>query len=178
MDQYNQQASDYIFRENNANVPGDTIDLHGQFVEEGERILRTRIQAAQQQGQSHLHVIVGKGNHSVDHVQKIKPAVENLCQELNIRFRTEENQGRMYLELKPEGNGGYGYSDQPAPPLPGQFGQQYDGGHGYGGYPAQQYQGAQQNYGGKQSQQQQQNNEEEQLVKGVFSCLKGCCVVM
>jgi DNA-nicking Smr family endonuclease len=54
MDAYNKQASDYIFRENNA--PGhcadDTIDLHGQYVEEAERILEQRIRHAQQIGQT------------------------------------------------------------------------------------------------------------------------------
>lgn len=60
MDAYNQQASDYIFRENNAvgRVDGDTIDLHGQFVEEVERILEQRIKYAQSTGQTHLHVYV------------------------------------------------------------------------------------------------------------------------
>lgn len=58
MDQFNKQASDYIFRENNApgRVADDTIDLHGQFVEEAEDILEQRIKYAQQNGQSHLHV--------------------------------------------------------------------------------------------------------------------------
>ena len=58
MDAYNQQASDFIFRENNApgRVDADTIDLHGQFVEEAERILEQRIKYAQQQGQRGLHV--------------------------------------------------------------------------------------------------------------------------
>lgn len=58
MDQYNKQASDYIFRENNAQgrVAADTIDLHGQFVEEAENILEQRIRYAQQTGQTHLHV--------------------------------------------------------------------------------------------------------------------------
>lgn len=57
-DVYNKQASDFIFRENNAvgRVDGDTIDLHGQFVEEAEDILEQRIRYAQAQGQSHLHV--------------------------------------------------------------------------------------------------------------------------
>lgn len=57
-DQFNKQASDYIFRENNAigRVADDTIDLHGQFVEEAEEILQNRIRYAQQQGQTHLHV--------------------------------------------------------------------------------------------------------------------------
>ena len=57
-DQYNKQASEYIFRENNAQgrVAGDTIDLHGQFVEEAEDILEQRIRQAQSEGQTHLHV--------------------------------------------------------------------------------------------------------------------------
>lgn len=57
-DQYNKQASEYIFRENNAvgRVDGDTIDLHGQFVEEAEDILEQRIRYAQSTGQTHLHV--------------------------------------------------------------------------------------------------------------------------
>ena len=39
-------------------VDGDTIDLHGQFVEEAENILEQRIRYAQQNGQSQLHVYV------------------------------------------------------------------------------------------------------------------------
>ena len=58
MDQYNKQASDYIFRENNSvgRVDGDTIDLHGQFVEEAEDILEQRIRCARANGQTHLNV--------------------------------------------------------------------------------------------------------------------------
>ena len=37
-------------------VDGDTIDLHGQFVEEAERILEERIRYARSTGQGHLHV--------------------------------------------------------------------------------------------------------------------------
>lgn len=57
-DQYNKQASDFIFRENNAEgrVASDTIDLHGQFVEEAEEIVEQRIRYAQSTGQTHLHV--------------------------------------------------------------------------------------------------------------------------
>ena len=58
MEQYNKQASDFIFRENNAvgRVDGDTIDLHGQFVEEAADIIEQRIRYAQANGQTHLHV--------------------------------------------------------------------------------------------------------------------------
>jgi DNA-nicking Smr family endonuclease len=33
----------------------DTIDLHGQFVEEAEEILEERIKYAKSHGQNHLH---------------------------------------------------------------------------------------------------------------------------
>lgn len=58
MEEYNRQASQFIFRENNANgrVAADTIDLHGQFVEEAEEILEERIKYAKAHGQNHLHV--------------------------------------------------------------------------------------------------------------------------
>ncbi|KAF2140645.1 uncharacterized protein K452DRAFT_351865 [Aplosporella prunicola CBS 121167] len=101
MDEYNKQASEFIFRENNAEgrVDGDELDLHGQFVEEAEDIFEQRVRAAQQQGQTHLHVIVGKGNHSAHHVQKLKPRVEKVCQEMGLKYRTEENAGRIYVDL-------------------------------------------------------------------------------
>merc|ERR1711964_83124 len=156
MDQFNKQASDYIFRENNApgRVPADTIDLHGQFVEEAEDILEQRIRYAQQNGQTHLHVIVGKGNHSANHVQKIKPRVEQVCRELGLQYATEENAGRMYVNLA----GG------PAvmPPA----GQQ-------------QHHGQQQQHGNQQN---GQNDEMEKLAKKLLpkllKKLAGCCVVM
>ncbi len=58
MDEYNRQASEFIFKENNApgRVEADTIDLHGQFVEEAEDILEERIKYARSHGQNHLHV--------------------------------------------------------------------------------------------------------------------------
>lgn len=70
MDEYNKQASEFIFRENNADgrVAADTIDLHGQFVEEAEEILEERIKYAKSHGQSHLHVYV------------LDPYIRGLCQ--------------------------------------------------------------------------------------------------
>jgi len=96
-DAYNKQASEFIFRENNepGRVAEDTIDLHGQFVEEAEDILEARIRDARARGQTHLHVIVGKGNHSTGRVQKIKPRVEQVCREMGLDFATEENAGRI-----------------------------------------------------------------------------------
>ena len=170
-DEYNRQAADYIFRENNApgKVEGDKIDLHGLFVEEAERILEQRIRADQARGQTHLHAIVGKGNHSTGHVQKLKPKVEGLCRELGLRFRTEDNAGRIYINLQ----GG-----EPLPPPPPQQQQQQQQHGGQPGYPG----------GGQQQQQQQQQGNQQQddiaqLVEKVLPRVlrkleKACCAVM
>ncbi|KAH0545180.1 hypothetical protein FGG08_000792 [Glutinoglossum americanum] len=144
MAQYNKQASEFILRENNAEgrVDSDTIDLHGQFVEEAEDILKERIN------------IVGKGNHSVDHVQKIKPRVEEVCQELGLQYKTEPNEGRIYINLQ----------------------------GGPADIPPQHHTGAA-HHGGVGHQQQVQNDEIEQFVTKkilpkVLRELKACCIVM
>ncbi|MCJ1272293.1 hypothetical protein MMC21_000079 [Puttea exsequens] len=192
MDQYNKQASDYIFRENNAvgRVDGDTIDLHGQFVEEAEQILEQRIRYAQSTGQTHLHVIVGKGNHSPNHIQKIKPKVEQLCQELGLRFATEANAGRMYINLQ----GGPAVMPQHLTAAHGGgYGQGYGGGrpyqqqqqqhHGGGGYQQQGGMGYQNQQGGGGQHQQDPNAQLEAevrkyLPKVIRICQRQCCTVM
>jgi hypothetical protein len=116
--------------------------------------------------------IVGKGNHSVNHVQKIKPRVEQVCQQLGLQYATEQNEGRMYINLQ----GGAAVM----PPYP-QFGNQQQQQHG--GYPAGQQQHGGQHYGGQQQQQQQGNNDEIEklvvkLLPRVIRKLEGCCIVM
>lgn len=184
MEQYNKQASEFIFRENNADgrVPADTIDLHGQFVEEAEDILEERIRYARAQGQPHLHVIVGRGNHSPGHIQKIKPRVEQVCRELGLQYHTEANEGRMYINLSGGAvdmqhvNNWGGYQSQPGyqQSYPGgppqqqhqqQHQQQYQG-PGYAQPHQQQQQQHQGQYQGQgQGQGQGQNDEVEKMVK-------------
>ncbi|KAI4273546.1 MAG: hypothetical protein LQ337_004560 [Flavoplaca oasis] len=201
MDQYNKQASDFIFRENNApgRVEGDTIDLHGQFVEEAEDILEQRIRYARSHGETHLHVIVGKGNHSYNHIQKIKPRVEQVCREQGLQYATEHNAGRIYINLQ----GGapqmpqHLISDHAAyeehHPQQQQYGQQhaqyqqqYPIGPQYpqgGGYPGAQHQ---QPHHGHQQQQQGHNQQNEQIGKAVKKYLpkvlrkleRSCCTIM
>ncbi|PLB43537.1 DUF1771-domain-containing protein [Aspergillus steynii IBT 23096] len=169
MEEYNRQASEFIFRENNANgrVEPDTIDLHGQFVEEAEEILEERIKYARQHGQNHLHVIVGKGNHSAHHVQKIKPRVEQVCRELGLQYSTEENAGRIYVNLTG------GPADMPSS---GGYPSQHQ-------YPGQQHQQPHHQQPQHEQQQQQQQDPVEQVVNAVLPRVmrkleKACCVVM
>lgn len=161
-DAYNRQASEFIFRENN--VPGrvaeDTIDLHGQFVEEAEDMLEARIRDARARGQTHLHVIVGKGNHSAGGVQKLKPRIESVCREMGLEYATEENAGRIYVDLT-----GGRISKPPPVTQPG-----HPGGHGGGQHGGQ-------HHGGQHQQPPQE--EEDGLLWKIFRKLeKACCVVM
>lgn len=78
--------------------------------------------------------IVGKGNHSAHHIQKIRPRVEQICHELGLQHSTEANAGRVLINLvggpahwppqfsQPYGGYALGYGQQPHHHHP-------DGGH-------------------------------------------------
>lgn len=108
--------------------------------------------------------IVGKGNHSVHHVQKIKPRVEKVCRDLGLQYATEENAGRVYVNLTG------GPADLGAVPSP---------------YHHQQHHPHQQPH--HQPQHHQQQNQQPDEVQQVVNALlprvlrkleKACCVVM
>jgi hypothetical protein len=115
--------------------------------------------------------IVGKGNHSANHVQKIKPRVEQVCRELGLQYHTEENAGRIYINLKGDEAIPPPHHNPYQPPSAG-----YPG--SYGGQ--QQHHGGQQQHhgGGHQQQQQQQPDEVEKLIGKLVKKLGDCCVVM
>lgn len=122
--------------------------------------------------------IVGKGNHSVNHIQKIKPRVEQICQQMGLQYSTEQNEGRMYINLQG------GPANMPPYPQPPQGGQQHHGGQHQSGQPG--YAGGQQQYSGGQQEQQQQGNQNQdeveklviKLLPRIIRKLEGCCVVM
>lgn len=97
---------------------------------------------------------MGKGNHSSGHIQKIKPRVEQVCRELGLQYASEENAGRIYVNL----TGG----EAVMPP-----------------YSSHHYSGQQQSH----HQKPQQQDEVEQVVNAVAPKVirkieKACCVVM
>ncbi|KAL3232810.1 Uncharacterized protein RNJ44_04726 [Nakaseomyces bracarensis] len=77
-DDWNRQAAEYVFRENNADSHSNEIDLHGLWAKEALWILKRRLAYAASHGETSLHVITGKGVHSVNHVAKIKEATMQL----------------------------------------------------------------------------------------------------
>ena len=139
--------------------------------------------------------IVGKGNHSGGHVQKLKPAVERICREQGLQFATEENAGRIYVDLMGgpavmpadspygQGQGQYsanaGYPQQQQPPQQGQY---YPPPANSAAYPGQQQQGQ---YGAGIQNPGQGNNQNAEIEAAVqkylpriLRKLEGCCVVM
>ncbi|CEP21972.1 Smr domain-containing protein YPL199C [Cyberlindnera jadinii] len=100
-DDYNFKAAEYVFRENNADSDSNEIDLHGLYVKEAIYILKRRIAAGVNRGESKLEVIVGKGIHSENGVAKLKPAVEELCNEAGLRsYIDKKNTGVLIVELQ------------------------------------------------------------------------------
>ena len=81
MEQFNQQAADWIFHANNEDSAPNEVDLHGLYTEEAIVKTEQAIREHQQKGTRELRVIVGKGIHSQNHVAHIKPAVEKLMRE-------------------------------------------------------------------------------------------------
>ena len=136
--------------------------------------------------------IVGKGNHSVNHIQKIKPMVERVCQEEGLSYKTEHNEGRIYVDL----TGGQAQPPASYQQGPGQYSQQqYGQPHYQTAYPM----GGSPSYGawsqGGQQQPQQQYQQQHQQQQGgaqqmdyeqmgkkalpvVLRLLKSCCTVM
>ncbi|KAI1190606.1 DUF1771-domain-containing protein [Nemania serpens] len=168
--------SQMAFEANNSHTAKDTIDLHGQLVEEAVSILADRIKSDQQKGQTHLHVIVGMGHHSVGHIQKLKPAVEELCQKLGLQYETEENAGRIYINLQ----GGEVAHMPPLPPQPPTQHAGYDNqpyhSHRTEHHTGQQQHHQQQQHHGEQTQDEKLYDEIETSLTKLFK--RYCCTVM
>lgn len=111
----------------------------------------------------------------MDHIQKIKPRVEQVCRELGLQYATEDNTGRMYINLQggpaviPPSNGhagggqhGGGYQQPQQPQQQPYPGQQQQGGYNQGG-------------GGGDN---NQNEGFEKILPKIIKKLEGCCVVM
>ncbi|KAJ9099982.1 hypothetical protein QFC19_005799 [Naganishia cerealis] len=100
-DQIDDEAEEWIYRENNTDSPPGTIDLHGLYVKEAIDRTEAAIAQAQRSGQQgELRFIVGKGNHSDGHKAKIKPAIVELMQKYNLSARIDpQNAGMLIVDL-------------------------------------------------------------------------------
>ncbi|KAG1885144.1 hypothetical protein F4604DRAFT_153365 [Suillus subluteus] len=96
------EASTKIFQEHNQRHRSNTIDLHGLFVSEAKVYFDDAVQGVRDRGESLLHVIVGKGNHSENNIAKIKPAIQEYGQSLGLGVEVDPlNNGCLVVSLSP-----------------------------------------------------------------------------
>ncbi|KAI9637000.1 uncharacterized protein MKK02DRAFT_45710 [Dioszegia hungarica] len=106
-DQLDDEASSWIFIENNRDSPPGTLDLHGLYVKEAIERTESAIREAQGRGDTEMQIIVGKGLHSQGHVAKIKPAVEDLMRRYNLAAHIDShNTGVLVVDLRGGTQGG------------------------------------------------------------------------
>eukprot|EP00158_Paraphelidium_tribonemae_P001171 Partr_v1_DN24060_c0_g2_i1_m34717 putative SMR domain-containing protein len=107
MKEWNAKASDRIFEANNQSRPRDEIDLHGLYVEEAKERVISRIDECKRKNVKELRVIVGKGLHSSNGIQKLKPAILELVQEHHLRCTIDpHNEGCLIVEFVAAGEEG------------------------------------------------------------------------
>lgn len=96
----NQRAAEYVFIENNRDSDEDDIDLHGLYVREAEYILKVRIKSGIEKHQPKLDCIVGKGKHSANGIAKLKPAIEQLCEDAGLKSWIDpKNTGVLHIDI-------------------------------------------------------------------------------
>lgn len=106
MDRLNEEAAEWIFRENNTDSGPGEVDLHGLYVKEAIRFTDKSITEARARGDSQIRFIVGKGLHSANHVAKIKPAIEELIQKNGLVAELDEhNAGVVIVGLDGQATG-------------------------------------------------------------------------
>ncbi|CAG8548635.1 5524_t:CDS:2 [Ambispora gerdemannii] len=88
------------------------LDLHGLFVTEALAYTEQRIQHCKSMKAKNLVIIVGQGNHSIDGVSKLKPAVTELINKYQIRCTPNKpNPGCLFLEFD-QGKGDLSWFDR------------------------------------------------------------------
>ncbi|KAK6461163.1 hypothetical protein DFJ63DRAFT_216973 [Scheffersomyces coipomensis] len=163
---YNRQAAEYVFRENNTDSGPDEIDLHGLYVKEAEYILQQRIANSIRTNQSHIRVIVGKGLHSANGIAKLKPAIDQMCDECSLKHHMDpHNSGVLVIDL----------SNTQSSQVPNHWNapvsQPQQAYHGSGQPQYQQQQHYQQP---QYQQQQQQGGQNDDLVGGILKLICAC----
>ncbi|KAI0812297.1 hypothetical protein BC629DRAFT_1589085 [Irpex lacteus] len=97
MERLNQEAAEWLFKENNKDRPTNEIDLHGLTVDQAVEFTERTIQDARRRGDSEIHIIVGKGLHSAGGVPKIKPAVEGLMVKYQMIAELDPNNAGVLI---------------------------------------------------------------------------------
>jgi len=96
----NKRAAKIIFTENNKAHREGTVDLHGLYANEAVEYAKEEIQSAMYRNEEAVCFITGKGSHAGGGVSKLRPALEELCDERQLAYSLDpENAGRLIVYL-------------------------------------------------------------------------------
>ncbi|GFR47969.1 hypothetical protein Agub_g9793 [Astrephomene gubernaculifera] len=94
------RAAALLLEQNNSRRPPGELDLHGLRVTEAVAEVQKAISRARKDGQQQLVLIVGRGLHSADGVPKLRPAIEKLVRQHNLRVTPGvPNEGCLTVEF-------------------------------------------------------------------------------
>ncbi|KAA1101631.1 hypothetical protein PGT21_026328 [Puccinia graminis f. sp. tritici] len=97
-DRLNNLAAQWLFKENNQNLPSGTIDLHGLYVREAERYAKSALTHAKKTGSlDQLRFIVGKGIHSQNSMPRVKPAMMHLIKKHRLAVEVDPKNAGVLL---------------------------------------------------------------------------------
>ncbi|KAG8957945.1 hypothetical protein FRC03_009666 [Tulasnella sp. 419] len=102
--QWNKEACDLIFKENNRGRKPGVIDLHGLHVHEAIERTKDAVEAAVARQDPDIKLIVGKGNHSQDSVAKVKPGIEKWLSENGFTASLDRHGGMFIVVLGDQGS--------------------------------------------------------------------------
>ena len=99
--QFQERAAQMYYQRNNAGRGPAEVDLHGLRVQEAVVYAERAMEAAKQQHKlKKMVLVVGRGNHSQDHIPKVKPAIMQLIEKHNLRCTPGiPNQGCIQVEF-------------------------------------------------------------------------------
>ncbi|KAI0256078.1 hypothetical protein BJV78DRAFT_1118450 [Lactifluus subvellereus] len=99
-EELNAEAAKKIFHQKNKGHRQGTVDLHGLHVQEAIQYAEQELQSARWRGDEVVRFIVGKGLHAQDGRAKIRPALEELCDERSLIHSLDpRNAGVLIVHL-------------------------------------------------------------------------------
>ncbi|PBK81176.1 DUF1771-domain-containing protein [Armillaria gallica] len=100
MEQLNNEASNWIYLENNRDREPGEIDLHGLYVKEAIAYTDAALDEAELRGDSEIRLIVGKGSPSEGGEAKLRPAIMGLMRQYNLVAEFDpSNSGVLVVKL-------------------------------------------------------------------------------
>ncbi|KAI0256070.1 hypothetical protein BJV78DRAFT_1118289 [Lactifluus subvellereus] len=100
MDQLNMRAAEMIFKQKNKGLKEGMVDFHGLHVREAVRYAKQELESASRRDDEVVRFIVGKGLHAEDGQAKIRPALEELCNERGLTYSLDpRNAGVLIVQV-------------------------------------------------------------------------------